>query len=53
MLDFDIKLDLVEQDRYLSKLLYTDGVNFDLYERQNEPYCLLDTRVAILCQIIE
>ncbi len=45
MLDFDVKLDLAEQDRRLSKLFYTDGANFDSPERQNEPYCLPDTRV--------
>ena len=53
MLDFDVKLDLVEQDRCLSKLPYADGANFDSHGRQNEPYCLLDTRVDILCQIIK
>ena len=53
MLDFDVKLDLAGQDRCLSKLLYADGANFDSPERQNEPYCLPDTRVDILCQIME
>lgn len=53
MLDFDVKLDLAGQDRSLSKLLYADGANFDSPERQNEPYCLPDTRVDILCQIME
>ena len=53
MLDFDVKLDLVEQDRCLSKLPYADGANFDSHERQNEPYCLPDTRVDILCQIMK
>ena len=53
MLDVDGKLDLAEQDRRLSKLLYADGANFDSPERQNEPYCLPDTRVDILCQIME
>ena len=53
MLDFDVKLNLAEQDRCLSKLSYADGANFDSYERQNEPYCLPDTRVDILCQIMK
>ena len=53
MLDFDVKLDLAEQDRCLSKLSYADGANFDSHERQNEPYCLPDTRVDILCQIMK
>ena len=53
MLDFDVKLDLAEQDRYLSKLSYADGANFDSYEQQNEPYCLSDTRIDILCQIMK
>lgn len=53
MLDFDVKLDLGEQDRCLSKLSYADGANFDSYERQNEPYRLSDTRIAILCQIMK
>ena len=53
MLDFDVKLDLAEQDRRLFKLSYADGANFDSYERQNEPYCLPDTRVDILCQIMK
>lgn len=53
MLDFDVKLDLAEQDRRLSKLLYADGANFDSPERQNEPYCLPDTRVDILHQIMK
>ena len=53
MLDFDVKLDLAEQDRCLSKLPYADGANFDSHERQNEPYCLPDTRVDILCQIMK
>ncbi len=53
MLDFDVKLDLAEQDRCLSKLSFADGANFDSYERQNEPYCLPDTRVDILCQIMK
>ena len=53
MLDFNVKLDSAEQDRRLSKLLYADGANFDSPERQNEPYCLSDTRVDILYQIME
>ena len=53
MLDFDVKLDLAEQDRCLSKLPYADGANFVSHERQNEPYCLPDTRVDILCQIMK
>ena len=53
MLDFNIKLDLTEQDRCLSKLLYTDGANFDSYKRQNEPYCLPDTRINVLYQIMK
>lgn len=53
MLDFDVKLDLAGQDQSLSKLLYADGANFDSPERQNNPYCLPDTRVDILCQIME
>ncbi len=53
MLDFDVKFDLAEQDRRLSKLLYADGANFDSPERQNEPYCLVETRIDILCQIME
>ena len=32
---------------------YADGANFDSHERQNEPYCLPDTRVDILCQIMK
>ena len=52
MLDFDVKLDVAEQDRRLSKLSYADGANFDSHERQNEPYCLPDTRVDILRQIM-
>ena len=53
LLDFDIKLDSAEQDRCLSKLPYAVGANFDSYERQHEPYCLPDTRVDILRQIME
>ena len=53
MLDFDVKLDLAEQDRCLSKLPYADGANFDSHERQYEPYCLPGTRVDILCQIMK
>lgn len=52
MLDFDVKLDSAEQDRHLSKLLYAEGASFDSSERQHEPYCLDDTRVDILRQII-
>ena len=53
LLDFDIKLDLAEQDRRLSQLPYAAGANFDSNERQHEPYCLPDTRVDILRQIME
>lgn len=53
MLDFDVKLDLTEQDRRVSKLLYADGANFDSPERQNELFCLPNTHVDILCQIME
>lgn len=37
----------------MAKLLYADGANFDSPKRQNEPYCLPDTRVDILGQIME
>lgn len=53
MLDFNVQLDSAKEDRHLSKLLYADGANFDSPERQNEPYYLPDTRVDILCQIME
>ena len=51
MLDFDNKLDSANQDQNLFKLSYADGANFESHERQNESYCLLDTRVDILCRI--
>ena len=53
MLDFDGKLYSAKQDQHLSKLSYADGANFDSYERQNEPYCLPDTRVDILDRIMK
>lgn len=53
ILDSGVKLDLAEQDRSLSKLPYADGANFDSNEREKEPYCLLDTSVEILSQIME
>lgn len=53
MLDFDGKLDLAKQDQHLSKLSYADGANFDSHKRQNEPYCLPDTRVDILRRIMK
>lgn len=49
----DVKLDRAEQDRYLAKLSYAAGANFDSKEREDEPYCLPDTRVEILSQILE
>ena len=53
ILESGVKLDLAEQDRCLSKLSYAVGANFDSNERENEPYCLSDTRVEILSQILE
>ncbi|MCJ1422935.1 hypothetical protein MMC29_000815 [Sticta canariensis] len=53
ILESGVKLDLAEQDRCLSKLSYAVGSNFDSNERENEPYCLPDTRVEILSQILE
>ena len=55
MLDFDVKLDSAEQDRCLSKLsqAYAEGAGFNSYERENEPYCLPDTRVDVLRQIMK
>lgn len=53
ILESGVKLDLAEQDRCLSKLPYAVGANFDSYERETEPYCLRNTRVEILSQIME
>ena len=53
MLEFDSKLDSAKQDQHLSKLSYADGANFDSHERQNEPYCLPDTRVDIRRRIMK
>lgn len=44
---------MAEQDRCLSKLPYADGANFNSNEWQHEPYCLPDTRVDILHQIMK
>lgn len=52
ILESGVKLDLAEQDRCLSKLPYAVGANFDSNERDNERYCLPDTRVDILSLII-
>lgn len=52
ILDASVKLDVAEQDRYLSKLSYAAGANYDSREREDEPYCLPDTRVEILSEII-
>ena len=52
ILDLDVKLDLAEQDRHLAKLAYAHGANFDSHERQHEPYCLPDTRVNVIDQIM-
>lgn len=49
MLDLDDKMDSAR----LSKLLYADGASFDSNERLHEPYCLPDTRVDILHQIMK
>lgn len=53
ILESGVKLDLAEQDRCLAKLSHAVGANFDSNERENEPYCLPDTRVEILSQILE
>ncbi|MCJ1471179.1 hypothetical protein MMC07_009827 [Pseudocyphellaria aurata] len=53
ILELDVKLDLAEQDRCLSKLSYATGAHFDSIERDNEPYCLPNTRVDILSRIID
>ncbi|MCJ1423271.1 hypothetical protein MMC29_001153 [Sticta canariensis] len=50
-LESDVKLGLAEQDRYLSKLSYASGANFDSNERQNEHYCLSDTRNGVRIHI--
>ncbi|MCJ1467401.1 hypothetical protein MMC07_006025 [Pseudocyphellaria aurata] len=52
-LESEVKLDLAEQDRCLSKLSYATGAHFDSIERDNEPYCLPDTRVDILSRIMD
>lgn len=53
ILETGVKLNVAEQDRCLSKLSYATGASFDSKERENESYCLPDTRVEILSQIME